>query len=219
MIQHPAQTEDYKKSREELRHAEIALRDQRERVAELRRSLPKDTPPENPVFQELVDGQKVDVRLSELFVDPSRPLILMHFMYGGSMDHPCPMCSMWADGYNGVMAHIQQRANFAVFVAGDAAAFAGYAGSRGWTNLRCVSAHESSLKRDLGFETEEGSQLPGVSVYELNAAGEPVHFYSESAFLGEAGFRGMDLLSPVWNFFDLTGAGRGDFMPSKSYSS
>jgi predicted dithiol-disulfide oxidoreductase (DUF899 family) len=27
----------------------------------------------------------------------------------------------------------------------------------------------------------------------------------------------MDLLSPVWNFFDLTPDGRGDWMPSLVY--
>ena len=30
-------------------------------------------------------------------------------------------------------------------------------------------------------------------------------------------FRGMDLLSPVWNFLDLTPAGRGDWFPGLSY--
>ena len=218
MIQHPAETEAYAKLREELCHAEVALRDQRERVAELRRSLPLDTPPEDPVFEGLVDGKKVAVQLSDLFADREKPLILMHFMFGGTVENPCPMCTMWADGYNAVMQHLEPRANFAVIVAGDVAAFSGYAGSRGWTNLRIVSAKNSSLKRDLGFETPDGGQLPGVSVYELGPEGEPVHFYSRSAFFGEAGFRGMDLLSPVWNFFDLTREGRGDFMPQKQYA-
>jgi predicted dithiol-disulfide oxidoreductase (DUF899 family) len=30
-------------------------------------------------------------------------------------------------------------------------------------------------------------------------------------------FRGMDLLSPLWNFLDLTPEGRGDFMPRRAY--
>ena len=42
-------------------------------------------------------------------------------------------------------------------------------------------------------------------------------FYSQSADLGPDGFRGMDLLNPLWHFFDATPEGRGDFFPSKSY--
>ena len=82
---------------------------------------------------------------------------------------------------------------------------------------RIVSAGESSLKRDLGFEVEGGAQLPGLSVFERDDDGTIRHFYSQSAFLGPAGFRGMDLLNPLWHFFDATPQGRGDFMPSKSY--
>lgn len=216
---HPAESPAYEKLRDELLEAEVALRDQRERVAELRRSLPRDTVVGDESFEEIRDGVRVPVKLSELFTDPNKPLLLMHFMYGGSQEHPCPMCTSWADGYDGVIPHIEQRANFALLVAGDVGAFADYARSRGWQNLRIVSAKDSALKRELGFETEEGAQLPGVSVYTREADGSLVHFYSQCAFLGEHGFRGMDLLSPVWHYFDLTPDGRGDFMPSKSYGS
>ena len=116
-----------------------------------------------------------------------------------------------------MVPHLQQRVNFAVLVAGDAVAFRAYARSRGWRNLRVVSAGDSSLKRDLGFETEEGAQLPGVSVFVLAEDGSARHFYSGCAFYGAEGFRGMDLLSPLWGFLDLTPEGRGDFMPQLSY--
>ena len=216
---HPDESPAYEKLRNELLEAEVALRDQRERVAELRRSLPRDTVVADESFEEIQDGVRVPVKLSELFTDPNKPLLLMHFMYGGSQEHPCPMCTSWADGYDGAIPHIEQRANFALLVAGDVGAFAEYARSRGWQNLRIVSAKDSALKRELGFETQEGAQLPGVSVYTREPDGSLVHFYSQCAFLGEHGFRGMDLLSPVWHYFDLTPEGRGDFMPSKSYGS
>ena len=35
--------------------------------------------------------------------------------------------------------------------------------------------------------------------------------------LPDGGFRGMDLLSPLWNFLDLTPEGRGDWMPRVRY--
>jgi len=208
---------EYQKLRDELQAAEIALRDQRERVAELRRKLPRDHATEDLEFEEIRDGQRFGVRLSELFEDPGKPLILMHFMFGKAQTEPCPMCTMWADGYNGVVEHLRQRVNLAVLVAGDVGAFGDYARKRGWDQLRLVSAAASDLKQRLGFEMDNGAQLPGVSVFELDSSGRPIHCYSQCAMLDENQGRGMDLLSPVWNFFDLTSSGRGDFMPSKIY--
>lgn len=214
---HPKQSPEYTKQRTELFEAEVALRDQRERVAELRRALPQDTEVGDETFARVRDGAVEPVKLSALFDDPSKPLLLMHFMFGKKQQSPCPMCSGWADGYDGIQKHLAQRANFFVFVAGDVAEFEAYARSRGWQNLSIVSAAESDLKRTLGFEGNDGAQHPGVSVFVRRDDGTVVHTYSQCAFLGEAGFRGMDLLSPLWHFLDLTPEGRGDFMPSKSY--
>ena len=213
----PGESSEYERVRSELHAAEVALRDQRERVAELRRSLPLDSVIEDEEFEEVRDGQRVKVKLSELFEDDSKPLVLMHFMYGKAQTSPCPMCTMWADGYDGALPHMQQRIGFVVFVAGDPATFEAYARSRGWKNLRVVSAGESDFKRRLEFESEEGGQHPGATVI-VKRGGKLIHSYSVCAFFGEEdGFRGMDLLSPVWNYFDLTPGGRGEFFPSKSY--
>lgn len=79
-----------------------------------------------------------------------------------------------------------------------------------------VSAADTSLKRDLGFETDTGALMPGVSVFVRRQGGELTHFDSVGA-IGPSGSRMMDLLTPVWNFFDLTPQGRGDFHPSLAY--
>ncbi len=207
---------EYKKIRDELQEAEVALREQRERVAALRRTLPRDHAVDDLVFREVRGGKTVDVRLSELFENPDQPLVLMQFMYGKKQENACPMCSMWADGYNGAMKHLRQHMNFAVLVAGDPTAFQAFADERGWNNLRVVSAGTTSLKADLGFETPDGSQIPGVSVFERGADGQVTHFYSQSAMMGDMG-RGMDLLSPVWNYMDLTPEGRADWFPGFDY--
>ncbi len=217
VARHPDESPEYRKLRDELREAEIALRDQRERVAELRRSLPLDTVVPDETFRRVRDGQAEDVKLSELFDRPDQPLLLLHFMFGKAQKSPCPMCTSWADGYDGILPHLEQRANFRVFVAGDPAEFEAYARSRGWKNLEVVSAGDSALKRTLGFENGEGAQEPGLSVFTRRADGSLVHFYSVSANLEEAGFRGMDLFNPLWHFFDTTPEGRGEFFPSKRY--
>ena len=136
-VRHPNESPEYAKLRAELLEAEIALRDQGERVAALRRTLPLDTVVADETLEEIVDGERVPVKLSELFSDPAKPLVLMHFMYGASMAHPCPMCTMWADGYDGVVPHLEQRMNFAVLVAGDVGDFAATATSA--SSLPCAA--------------------------------------------------------------------------------
>jgi predicted dithiol-disulfide oxidoreductase (DUF899 family) len=212
----PNESPAYRQLRDELRDAEIALRDQRERVAELRRRLPLETTVDDAVFEEIRDGARVPVRLSELFDDPAKTLVLVHFMYGKQQEKPCPMCSLWADGYAGIVRHLRRRMNFAVLVAGDVGTFGEYARTRGWSGLRVVSAADSDLKRRLGFEEADGNQWPGASVFRRNGQ-RLVHVYSVSAKLGEDQWRGMDLLSPFWHFLDLTPEGRGDFMPQRAY--
>jgi len=214
---------EYRKASEELLEAEIALKDQLERVATLRRRLPRNTSVTDYLLQEgpaaLSDGDAPirEVRLSNLFSAPGRTLVLVHFMFGGRQVEPCPMCTLWADGYDGVVPHLRQRIDFGVAVAGDVAELRRYARSRGWRNVRLLSSAGSTLKRDLGFESEDGSQLPGVSVFTRDGDGRVCHFYSSGAFMAPGHFRGMDLLSPVWNFHDLTPEGRGDWLPKRTY--
>lgn len=208
---------EYRKLRAELLEAEVALQEQRERVAALRRTLPGDTTLEDQAFEEIQDGVRRPVQLSELLARPGDTLVLLHFMYGKKQQSPCPMCTLWADGYDGIVPHLRQRLSFAVLVAGDAGDFSAYARSRGWRHLRVVSAAGSDLKRQLGFEDEDGAQWPGASVFRRRDDGTLVHTYSVSASPKAGLYRGMDLLSPFWNFLDLTPEGRGDFMPKRQY--
>ena len=223
MPETPNESAEYLRLRAELLDAEIALKEQRERVAELRRKLPTDTPVDDYRFQEgppdLSSGDEpVQERsLAELFEDPSKPLVLMQFMFGGAQETPCPMCTMWADGYDGAIPHLEQNVNFALVVAGDLSAIREHARSRDWKSVRLVSSRGTPFKRDYGFENEEGGQTPGVSVFVLAEDGTARHFYTGSALMTAEHFRGMDLLSPVWSFLDLTPQGRGDFFPRLAY--
>ena len=218
----PGESAEYCKLRAELLAAEIELKERRERVAELRRRLPLDTPlqtdwvlREGPRDLAAGDEPIRELRLSEL-VGSERPLVLVHFMFGGAQTHPCPMCTMWADGYDGVLPHLEQHLDFAVVVAGEVARMRAHARTRGWRNVRLLSCQGSTMKRDLAMETPDGAQRAGVSVF-ARRDGEVRHFYTGSAILADGHYRGMDLLSPVWNFFDLLPEGRPDWMPSLDY--
>jgi predicted dithiol-disulfide oxidoreductase (DUF899 family) len=116
----PNESDEYLSKREELRLAEIELMRQRERVAELRRGLPQGTAVQDYAFEE--GPAKLDagdtpirtVRLSELFSAPNRTLVVYHFMFGKKKTTPCPMCTLWIDGWNGVAHHLAQNVDIAL---------------------------------------------------------------------------------------------------------
>jgi len=209
---------EYRKQRDALLEAEAALRDQREAVAALRRALPTSPVTTDYVFQEgpadlEKDAPIRETKLSELFEDGHDELLLVHFMYDPSWEKGCPMCSMWADGYDAVAGHVRERASFAVVARQEILPFRHYARTRGWQNLRLLSANDSSFIPDFGMEDEKFGQKPGISTFRRTATGEVHHTNTVDAML-DGNFRGVDLLSPVWHLFDLLPSGRGDFMPT-----
>ena len=216
---------DYLAKREELRHAEIELMRQRERVAELRRALPKGATIQDYEFLEgpasLADGDEPvkRVRLSELFTAPDRSLVIYHFMFGKEQTVPCPMCTAWIDGVNGIAHHLAQSVDVAIVAAADVPTLRANARQRGWDNLRLLSAGESTFKYDLGSEDREGQQDSTISVFTRDADGTLRHFYSGHPWMSEdIKERGIDELTPIWNFLDLTPQGRGTFYASLDYA-
>src|SRR5215468_3111199 len=178
------ESSEYLARREELRLAEIDLMRQRERVAELRRHLPQGAPIHDYAFQEgprdlnSGDAPARTVRLSELFTKPNRSLIVYHLMYGKRQTKPCPMCTAWLDGANGVAHHLAQNLDFAVVAAADVPTLRAHARARGWNNLRLLSAANSTFKYDLGSEDREGHQDSTISVFTRDADGTLRHFYT-----------------------------------------
>ncbi len=210
------ESDEYRRAREELRRAELDLIDHVERVAELRRRLADDTVVEDYEFIEVTNGERV--RLSELFSAPGRALVLYHLMYGKAQSEPCPLCTMWIDGYNAVAPHVMQNADFAVIAAADPAAISAHATSRGWSNLRLLSAGGSTFKYDLGSEETNGEQTEWISVFIRASDGSVRHVYSKGAQMADdRRERGIDLLSPVWHLLDLTPNGRGEWYPKLNY--
>src|SRR3979411_2215481 len=119
----PNESPEYLAKREELRLAEIDLLNTRERVAALRRELPKGATIQDYEFlegQTSLDEGDEPVRkekLSELFTSPDRSIVIYHFMYGKKQTNACPMCTAWIDGYNGLAHHIAQNVDLAIVAA------------------------------------------------------------------------------------------------------
>ncbi|MGI8855589.1 MAG: DUF899 family protein [Thermomicrobiales bacterium] len=218
------ESDAYRQARAELLAAEIALKDQTERVAVLRRALPVGMAMPDYIFREgPADLRRddpadyADVHLADLFIDGHDTLIVDHFMFGMGEEMPCPMCSMWADGYNAVAPHAAQRASFVLIAKAEIGRLRAFARQRGWDRIRLLSSYDNAFNRDLGMEDEGGNQQPGLSVF-TRAEDDTVHHrYTIGAEFDAQNGRGIDPYSPVWNLFDLTPEGRGEWFPDHDY--
>jgi predicted dithiol-disulfide oxidoreductase (DUF899 family) len=215
---------EYLARREQLRLAEIDLVQHQERVSALRRQLPLG--PVLPDYEFLEGPASLDagdeplhsVKLSELFTAADRPLVVYHLMYGKKQTKPCPMCTMWVDGFNGVAQHIAQNIDFAIVAAAEPRALRDHARARGWHRLRLLSAGSGTFKFDLGSEDADGVQDSAVSVLTRDTQYTVRHFYTAHPRMApEIKERGIDLLAPVWHLLDLTPGGRGNWYSSLSY--
>jgi predicted dithiol-disulfide oxidoreductase (DUF899 family) len=218
------ESDAYLASREELRLAEIQSMRLLERIAELRRDLPEGATiqdyefSEGPADLDAGDEPAKSVRLSELFTGPGRSLVVYQLMYGKKQTSPCPMCTMWIDGYNAVAPHLEQNLDFAIAAAADVPALRAHARSRGWKNLRLLSCGSSTFKYDMASEDAEGNQDSTISVFTRDSSGTLRHFYSSHPWLADdINQRGIDRLTPVYNMLDLTPQGRDDWYAELSY--
>jgi predicted dithiol-disulfide oxidoreductase (DUF899 family) len=220
----PNESHEYRARREELRLAEVELMRHCERVAVLRRKLPEGPEIQDYTFLEgprdldAGDGPVTTIRLSELFTDTGRPLVIYEMMFGKRQKGPCPMCTSFVDDFNALAIHLEQNFDLAVVVAAPPAEMRAHARTRGWKNLRLLSAGDSTFRYDLGTEDRQGNQCDGIAVFTRANDGKVHHFYSTHATMSpEIKMRGLDLLNPIWNFLDLTPKGRGDFNAKLEY--
>ena len=188
---------------EELAAAWADLEKAQQRLKEVRRRVPSE-----PVRDYELHGPDGPIRLSEVFGDKS-DLILIHNMGSG-----CPYCTMWADGFNGVLHHLEDRSAFVVVSPDSVETQQRFRRKRGW-RFRMYSAGGTTLFKDMGFESEDehygSNAMPGVSVFHKEADGSIVRVASD--FLGPG-----DSYCSVWNLFDLLRDGVGDWEAKFDYS-
>jgi predicted dithiol-disulfide oxidoreductase (DUF899 family) len=183
----------------ELAEAEEELVKAKERLAELRRQLPKEEVKDYAL--KAWDGG--EARLSRFFGD-KKDLILIHNMGTG-----CSYCTMWADGFNGVFHHLENRAGFVVVSPNDPETQKKFAASRGW-KFKMYSAKGTSFNKDMGFENEKGGAQPGVSVFRKEPDGKIFR-------VSKAEFGPGDDFCAVWHLFDLLAEGPAGWEPKFSY--
>jgi predicted dithiol-disulfide oxidoreductase (DUF899 family) len=138
------------------------------------------------------------VRLSQLFGD-QRYLFVIHNMGRG-----CEYCTIWADGFNGVLPQLQSRAAFVLVSPDSPADQARFAAARGW-RFPLVSHQGTTFAADMGY-APNGKWLPGISVFRKE--GELIVRVADSEF--DVG----DEFCVVWPLFDLIPEELGTWSPA-----
>jgi predicted dithiol-disulfide oxidoreductase (DUF899 family) len=181
------------------------LAEHRSRIAALRaemRRIQDDIEPQQVEDYRLStpDGE---VRLSALFGDKA-DLLVIH-----NMGTSCPYCTLWADGFNGIYQHLADRAAFVVSSPDEPAVQQRFARSRGWC-FRMVSHRNTSFAADMGYRSDNGGWLPGVSVFRRRD-GHVVR-------VSDTGMEPGDSLCALWHLLDLLPGGAGDWVPRFAYA-
>ncbi len=141
-------------------------------------------------------------RLSDLLGDKDDLIVIQN------MGRSCVYCTLWADGFMGLLPHLRDRAAFVVVSPDAPAVQQEFAESRGWT-FRMLSSEGSNFKRDLGFESEAGEQIPGISTF-CRKGDKIINVAND--FFGP----GDDYCS-VWHMFDLLDKGPHGWGPKFKY--
>jgi predicted dithiol-disulfide oxidoreductase (DUF899 family) len=185
----------------EIEDLERELYDKTQRLAELKRARPREAVDDHEL--DAPDGRKV--RLSELFGERD-DLIVIHNMGRG-----CSYCTLWADGFNGVVDHLENRAAFVVVSPDPPQVQQEFAKGRGW-RFRMLSSSGSGFTEAMGYRDEKGGWLPGISTFRRGADGRIER-------VATAPFGPGDTFCPTWHVLDLLADGAAGWEPKYKYGS
>jgi predicted dithiol-disulfide oxidoreductase (DUF899 family) len=188
----------------------------RDALTEQRRALPWVAVTKEYPFE----GPSGAATLPDLF-DGRSQLVVYHFMFDPSWEAGCPICSFWADNFDGVVTHLAHRDVTMVAISqAPYAKLAAYEKRMGW-RFRWYSSAKSDFNRDfhVTFTPEELSakkadynfvqqdprrpQREGISVLYRDDSGAVFRTYSTYA-------RGLDLMNTAYNYLDLVPKGRDE---------
>jgi len=212
--------EEWLAARRALLAKEKAYMREGDALAAARRDLPWVKVDKAYVF-DTTDGPKT---LAELF-DGRGQLIVHHLMYAPDWSAACPGCTFQAEHIDGPAPHLEHHDVTIVAVSSAALdKLTAYKARMGW-RFEWVSAQDTDFNRDFrvtftddqiaqgrvdyNFGTIEtdpryiDKELPGVSVFCKDEAGDVFHTYSTYA-------RGLDALLGANHYLDLTPEGRND---------
>jgi predicted dithiol-disulfide oxidoreductase (DUF899 family) len=188
----------------------------RDELSSARRDLPWERVDKRYVFE----GPSGEETFSDLFAG-RRQLIVYHFMFAPDWETGCKSCSFWADNFNAIVPHLNQRdVSLAAISRAPLAKLKSFAARMGWT-FKWVSAantdfnydyHVSFKPDDVAHRTatynyapyeKSMTDLPGFSVFYQDEDGAVFHTYSTYA-------RGLDPMNVAYQLLDLVPKGRDE---------
>ncbi len=184
---------------EEIAQIEAQLLELKKRRTELIHQLPNEAVRNYELKQ--LDGNTI--RVSELFGDKN-DLLVVH-----NMGRRCAYCTLWADGFIGLLPHLESRAAFALVSHDPPDVAADFAASRQW-NFRVLSGEGSDFTAEMGFWNPEDGAWPGFSAFHRNPDGSIVR-------TGKMFFGPGDDFCSVWHFFDALKDGQVGWEPQFRY--
>ena len=180
----------------EAEKLELEIMEKAQKLATLRREE-GGAEVEDYVFR-TVDGE---TSLSALFAGRER-LLVIHNMGQG-----CRYCTLWADGINGILGHLE-NAMAVAFVSKDPSELQRrMALDRGW-KFRMAS-HGGGRYMIEQCAMGDYANYPGAAVYEQKG--------KKIVKRGRTSFGPGDLYSPVWHFLALAGMDHADWTPQFHY--
>jgi predicted dithiol-disulfide oxidoreductase (DUF899 family) len=216
-VNHPVvSTDRWIAERKALLAREKELTRLRDQIAAERRALPWERVEKNYVF-DTPEGSRT---LAELF-EGRRQLLVQHFMFAPGWEQGCSSCSFMADHTDGMKVHLAHRDVSMLAVSrAPLTDIERFRQRMGW-RFKWVSSHGTDFNRDFGvtFTPEElakgelhynygawrqlSEELPGVSVFYKDDAGDVFHTYSTYG-------RGVEVMMGTYDMLDLTPKGRDE---------
>lgn len=188
----------------------------RDELSRQRRELPWEKVDKSYVF----DGPNGRESLSDLFAGRSQ-LIVYHFMFGPDWSEGCKSCSFWADNFNNITVHLNQRdATMVAISKAPLEKLLAFQKRMGWA-FKWLSSFSNDFNRDyhVSFTPEElekgetyynyrigkfgRDEAPGLSVFHKDANGDVFHTYSCYG-------RGLDMLNGAYHHLDVLPKGRDE---------
>jgi predicted dithiol-disulfide oxidoreductase (DUF899 family) len=185
-------------------------------LSRLTRELPWEMVDKEYTF----DGANGRETLFDLFAGRSQ-LVVYHFMFHPDEKAGCPHCSLRADGFNGIIPHLNQRDVTMVVVSrAPYDKLSGYQKRMGWT-FKWVSSADSSFNYDYqaSFTPEQMSSKTAYYNFTIcdplapEREGHSIFFKDESGALFHTYScynRGNDKLNIHYHYLDLVPKGRGE---------
>lgn len=202
--------------RKKLLQREKEVTHLRDEVARERRALPWVRIEKRYVF-DTPEGPRT---LAELFEGRSQ-LLVQHFMFGPGWEQGCPSCSYMADHTDGMNVHLAHRdITFVAISRATLPEIERFRRRMGW-QFKWVSSNDTDFNYDFnvsftpeqrakgeiyynfGMQPLQSEEMPGISAFYRDDAGEVFHTYSTYG-------RGVEVMMGAYRMMDLMPKGRSE---------